>query len=169
MLNRFFVFKRSSLAVFAFVWGLCFTAQPAAFAGGQVPFKASYQLDVGIVFDLPLAIVTSTGAGLATHLGVFSARSIEEVVNLATGVGDAVHEFTAANGDKLVMDFHLQATPSPTGFTITGVWEITGGTGRFEGASGEGTYAGAADFTSPITAVATFEMVGTISSPGSLK
>jgi hypothetical protein len=106
---------------------------------------------------------------LATHLGAFTAHSVEEVVNLATGEGVAVHEFTAANGDKIVMSFHLLALPTATGFAVTGVWEITGGTGRFAGASGAGTYAGAADFTSAITAVASFNMVGKISSPGSLK
>src|SRR5687767_12626106 len=135
MLKRFFIIKKSSLAVFAFVWALCFAAQPAVMAGGLVPFKASYSLDADVIVEAPpIATVTSEGSGVATHLGAFSQRSISETVNLATGQGVAVHEFTAANGDTLVIRFNVQLIPtSPASFDVVGSWEITGGTGRFTG------------------------------------
>ena len=168
-MTKFSVSK--SFAVFAFVFGLMFAAQPAAQAGPQVPFKAKFSLDADVAVDeFGIATVTSEGSGLATHLGAFSQRSLSETVSLVTGQGVATHEFTAANGDTIVISFNLQLIPtSPTSFDIVGVWEITGGTGRFTGASGTGTYAGAAAFTGATTAVAAFEMKGKISSVGSLK
>ena len=170
MMKRVFIFKRS-LAFFAFVWGLCFAAQPAVMAGGLVPFKASYSLDADVVVEAPpIATVISEGSGLATHLGAFRQRSISETIDLSTGVGEAVHEFTAANGDTIVISFNLQLIPtSPISFDVVGVWTITGGTGRFVGASGSGEFWGTGEFTSATTAVAAFEMKGNISSVGSLK
>ena len=171
MLTQFSVLKRSSLAVFAFVWALVFVGQPAVVAGPQVPFKAKFSLDADVVFGVPpMATVSSVGSGLGTHLGAFGQRSLSETINLATGQGVAVHEFTAANGDTIVIRFNVQLIPtSPTSFDIVGTWEITSGTGRFTGASGTGIYTGAAAFTGATTAVAAFEMSGKISSVGSLK
>ena len=93
-----------------------------------------------------------------------------EVVNLATGEGTASYRFTAANGDDVLLTFVLLAIPtSPTAFSIEGVWQVTGGTGRFEGASGSGTYVGQAEFVGPADAVGTFALEGTISSPNRLE
>jgi hypothetical protein len=168
MSSKFSVLNRG-LAVCLFVWGVVFAAQPSALAGGQVPFKATFSLEADVAVDPPIATVTSAGAGVATHLGAFGQRSIWESANLATGVGAALHEFTAANGDTLQIRFDFQLAPTATGFLVSGVWKVVSGTGRFVGASGSGTYAGVADFTSPTTVAAEFEMVGKISSVGSLK
>jgi hypothetical protein len=147
-------------------WSLSIAAPLAV----SVPFRASYEVDIQAEINLPIATVTSTGAALATHLGRVAARSVEETVNLATGEGVATHEFTAANGDVILVDFIFTAIPtSSTHFTVTGFWEISDGTGRFQGASGSGSYQGQVGFTSPTTANASFTMEGTISSPGSLK
>jgi hypothetical protein len=61
-------------------------------------------------------------------------------------------QLAAANGDLLfytgedVLDvFNLITGSGPTG-TITGVWTVTGGTGRFEGATGSFAIAGPVDF-----------------------
>jgi hypothetical protein len=40
---------------------------------------------------------------------------------------------------------------SPTAFTVIEIHEVTGGTGRFAGASGEFTVTRAVDFTNPFT------------------
>jgi hypothetical protein len=169
MLGKNSPWRKCGLAILAFICSLGVINQ-SAFAGGQVPFRAIYSLQLEASFALPIATVTSQGAGLATHLGVISTRSVSETVNLATGEGIAVHEFTAANGDVLRVSFHFLAIPtSPTHFDVNGVWEITSGTGRFEGATGAGSYKGDVDFTSATTADGTFELRGTISSPGSSK
>ena len=98
-----------------------------------------------------------------------SANSISETVNLATGVGVAIHQFTAANGDTIRIGFQFLALPTAGGFDVSGEWEILEGTGRFDGATGSGTYSGLVLFTSPVTADGNFELLGTISSAGSLK
>jgi hypothetical protein len=168
MLSKFSVLNRG-LAVFLLVWGLVFAGQPAAVAGGQVPFKAKYVLEADVVFNLPMATVISEGAGVASHLGAFQQHSISETANLATGQGVAKQVFTAANGDELTLDFEFQLAPTATGFLVSGVWKIASGTGRFTGASGGGTYGGEAVFTSGTTLTVAFEMVGKISSVGSVK
>jgi hypothetical protein len=107
---------------------------------------------------------------LVTHLGNVTTRAISETVDLSTGEAVAVHEFTAANGDTIQISFHfLLISTGPTSFDIDGVWEIIGGTGRFTGASGEGSYGGSAQFTGSTTALGSFELAGTISSVGSTK
>jgi hypothetical protein len=139
-------------------------AAPPAVA---VPFRASYEVDLQAEINLPIATVTSTGSALATHLGRVAARSVEETVNLATGEGVATHEFIAANGDTLVVDFVFTAIPtSETNFDVNGTWQIAGGTGRFENTAGSGSYSGLVQFTGPTTATGHFEMEGTSSLPG---
>jgi hypothetical protein len=147
------------------------SAPDAARAGNQVPYRATWDTDISITpLDAPLVAVSGLGKGLATHLGAMTAQSIHEVVNLATGEGSAQYRFIAANGDEIFVSFALLAVPiSPIAFHIQGTWEITGGTGRFVGASGSGTYTGQVEFTGPATAVGHFVANGSISSPGSLK
>jgi hypothetical protein len=53
--------------------------------------------------------------------------------------------------------------------TFEGTYEVTGGTGRFAGATGSGMLIGSAVFTGPNNGVGSFTVTGTISSPGSLK
>jgi len=144
--------------------------QPAAQARDQVPFRASYDLELQMIVDLPFAHITSTGAALATHLGLVTAHSVEETINLLTGEGVATHQFTGANGDAILVEFVFTAIPtSATAFAVNGAWQISEGTGGFDGASGSGTYEGRVEFTGPTSAVGHFVMTGTISSPGGLK
>lgn len=159
------------LVLFAFVAAFVLGGERAALAGPKVPFHALYSLNLEADFSgFPLVGVTSQGTIIATHLGIGSTRSISETVNLATGEGVAVHQFTAANGDTLTLSFHLIATPtSPTQFKVDGIWEVSSGTGRFAGASGNGTYHGVVDFTGATTAAGEFELDGRISSVGSSK
>jgi hypothetical protein len=124
------------LAVVA-VMGL---AGPAA-AGEQVPFKGSLE---GVVTITPLAppfvsvLVEATGE--ATHLGKFTLE-IPHVVNRANSTAIGSYQFTAANGDTVFADFTGQATPTTTPgvLHIEETATITGGTGRFRGATGSFT------------------------------
>jgi hypothetical protein len=110
---------------------------PAA-AGEQVPFKGSLEGDVTIdPLTPPFLQVDVDADGNATELGQF-ALDIPHVVNRAKGTAVGSYEFTAANGDALFADFTGQSTPTETPgvLYIVEVATITGGTGRFAGASG---------------------------------
>lgn len=146
-------------------------ASQSTHAGKQVPLSLSYNNTITADFsNLPVVAVTSSGTILGTHFGNGTGRAISETVNLATGEGVAVHEFTAANGGTVRLSLHLLAIPtSPTTFSVVGEWQIVGGTGRFEGATGEGLYSGVVTFVTETTASGEFKLSGTISSVGSSK
>ena len=85
----------------------------------------------------PLITLHVEAEGNATHLGLFTLDSVH-VVNFAdfTGAGTAV--LIAANGDRLTTDLTGVATPqeAPGVFLVIETLLVTGGTGRFAGATG---------------------------------
>lgn len=153
----------SALAVLV-VLGL---AGPVA-AGDQVPFKGRL---VGVVTrgvaNPPFVPVLIEGVGNAAHLGRFT-FSAPHTVNIATRTAVGTYEFTAANGDMLFADFVGQSYPTDTPGVVYIVEEatITGGTGRFAGATGNFTVERLYD-TVAGTTIGSFE--GTISSGGARK
>jgi len=166
LINRFNLWASLALLLIAS------TLTPAAVqAGQQVPFRAAWEADLTITpLVPPFVAVAGLGTGRAQHLGRFTAASVAETVNLDTGEGDAAYRFTAANGDEVRVHFAFTALPaSPGVYAIQGVWQVVGGTGRFDGASGSGTYVGQVVFSGPLNALGQFELTGTISAPGSLK
>jgi hypothetical protein len=82
-------------------------------------------------------LVTATGAGQATHLGRFTRLGM--VVIHADGNVEGTVVFTAANGDQLFMD--VIGLPTTTA-SIGGTYTFTGGTGRFDNASGGADFVG---------------------------
>jgi len=141
--------------------------QPVS-AGGFVPFHASFTTEFSSSAAFPLVHVTVQGEGQALHMGRTEASTTNQVVNLITGVGTATYTLTAANGNVVRVEMTLHTEfPSPTSVTFSGPYEVTGGTGRFSGASGSGTVDGIANFTSASDGVGEFTMDGTISSVGS--
>ena len=105
-------------------------------------------------------------AGTATHLGHFELVEVV-VVDFGTvpptGAGTAT--FVAANGDMLFADIIGHSEPADPGFVwIIESGVITGGTGRFAGASG--SYI-SRRLTSLVTNETVGSFEGTISSPGS--
>jgi len=161
MLRRSFA-ASFALAVLA-VLGL---AGPVA-AGEQVPFKGILEGTYTRTGSFPFFHVELSGAGLATQLGVFTLDMPHDLNPLAppplpTASGD--FEFTAANGDTVYGTFTGRGGPSDIpGFTlrVEETMTITGGTGRFAGASGiviAERYLDGSNF------IGYFE--GTISSPG---
>jgi len=161
------VLKQFCAGLVGLVLALTSLAPSAVQAESAVPFRANWESQITIApLAPPLFAVSGLGAGKALHLGAMTAQSITEVVNLATGEGAASYRFTAANGDDVFITFVFLGIPtSPTAFSIAGVWQVTGGTGRFEGASGSGTYTGQVEFVSFADAVGTFALEGTISPP----
>jgi hypothetical protein len=108
----------------------------AAQATHQVPFKGSFAGTQSVTpLTPPLALVNGSGTGTATHLGQFTA-AFPHTVNFATRVGVGTYTFTAANGDTLTADFTGQAQGTPPNISIVEHGTVTGGTGRFAGATG---------------------------------
>ena len=134
-MNRYSTVAGLALAV---VVGLGL-AGPAA-AGEQVPFNGSLDGDVTHTpLDPPFDSVYVDATGNATHLGRFT-LDIPHVVNRANRTAIGSYEFTAANGDMVYADFTGLATPIGGGVLyIVEVATITGGTGRFAGATGSFT------------------------------
>ena len=115
-------------------------AGPVA-AGEQVPFKGRLEGDVTVTpLAPPFLKVGVEAAGKATHLGKFT-LDIPHVVNAANGTAVGSYEFTAANGDKVYAKFTGIAAPTATPgvLSIEETATITGGTGRFAGATGSFT------------------------------
>ena len=112
-------------------------AGPVA-AGDQVPFKGSLD-GVATVTPRtpPFVFVNIEGEGHATQLGHFEV-SIPHVTNRSNGTAVGSYVFTAANGDTLTADFTSQVTPTdvPGVVSVAVTATITGGTGRFDGATG---------------------------------
>jgi hypothetical protein len=81
--------------------------------------------------------------------------------------------WAAANGDEVFSTFAGQFVPTDTPGLLENVetFEIVGGTGRFEGATGAGIGGGKVkvDAAGTLTPLWPAPFVGTISSPGSLK
>ena len=98
----------------------------------NLPFRGD--LTTNTLAPPPNAVVTAEGT--ATHLGRFTAR-LTASVNLATGQSTGNLEFTAANGDRLVATMVGQGEFIPPNTArLTEVATITGGTGRYAGATG---------------------------------
>jgi len=134
-------------------------------AGEQVPFKGSFEGDVTVSpLALPFLQVDVEAMGKATHLGQFT-LDIPHVVNRANGTAVGPYEFTAANGDKVYAEFTGLAMPTATPgvLYIDETATVTGGTGRFAGATGSFTVERLFD-TVAGTTEGSFE--GTISAPG---
>ena len=140
---------------------LAFSAH-STWANDQVPFQGSAEGAIVSVSPDPAgARLTVLAEGNATQLGRFS-REETILFNPATGALTGLIVFTAANGDQLfgtVQGGFVSATEA------TGTYTFTGGTGRFQNASGE------ADFSLSTSDGIHFsvEFNGTLSSVGSNK
>ena len=159
-MNRFNCGAGLALAVVA-VLGL---AGPVA-AGEQVPFKGRLEGDVTRTPVPPVVLVDIEATGAATQLGEFT-LDIPHVVDPVNRTAVGTYEFVAANGDTLYAEFTGQATltATPGVVAIEETATITGGTGRFAGATGSFTAYRLFD-TAAGTTTGYFE--GTISTPGS--
>ncbi|HEU0293325.1 MAG TPA: hypothetical protein VFR47_11355 [Anaerolineales bacterium] len=117
------------------------TTLAAASARKPLPLKGSIEAVETYQVNGPTMLVTATGTGEATHLGRYTV-SYEVEVDLPTGTGTGLSaQYVAANGDTLFAEGSGQATPTddPTVFVVVETFTITGGTGRFDGATGNFT------------------------------
>jgi hypothetical protein len=138
-------------------------------AGEQVPFKGSMQgMRVSITsLAPPFALSKVAITGNATHLGKYK-LVITGIVNLTKATATGSFVFVAANGDTLTAQFTgismPTATPGVNLIVETAI--ITGGTGRFAGASGSFT---STRLFNTVNLLTTGSFTGTISSPGASK
>jgi hypothetical protein len=150
-----------------------------ASAGSQVPFRASISerfqglsacpppyASIGVFCALT---IPGTSQGMATHMGRVTQQHLTVITEFAsTECGSTEFKLvtiTAANGDQVFA--YLPGTFCSDG-TGAGTYQITGGTGRFSGATGTGTYQEKATFGADNTGADTIDYSGTIASPGSI-
>ena len=141
--------------------------QPA-FAANQVAFKASYSGVITPPHGPPP--VDLSGSGTATYLGT-STNSGHVAV---TGPSSCQDGFAVRNdeiltstddGDRITLTITDESCPipnSPGVYHGVGTYVVTGGTGRFANATGQGTFDGHGDFNLGKFA---FTLNGTISRP----
>lgn len=153
----------TALAVFCSTTPIC--------AKDQVPFKGQFTPAIlssspadqtHMRFELELE-------AKATHLGGLSGSAFFVLdVTTFTYVGESI--WTAPNGDLVFFTFAGSFVPSSTPGILENeqVFEVVGGTGRFENATGSGVAAGQVD-EATLAPLAPAPFVGSISSPGSLK
>ena len=102
----------------------------------ETPFKGTLNAVETSHLVFPIASVDREGTGTATYLGKYT-EHVTLQVNVLTGSATGAATFTAANGDTLTASITGQSTPtSPGVLSIVEVYTITGGTGRFAGATG---------------------------------
>src|SRR4029453_3357276 len=103
----------------------------------ETPFKGTVKAVETSQVVFPTASITRDGGGTATYLGKYT-EHITLQLNIPTRHAMGAATFTAANGDTLPATVDGQATPANPGvvFSIIEVYTITGGTGRFAGATG---------------------------------
>jgi hypothetical protein len=102
-------------------------------AAKEVPMKGSGSGMITAAVPGPNGVeISAVGDGEATHLGKFT-REESILLNPATGEATGSIVFTAADGSLLYCDFAGAFTGANT---IAGTYTFTGGTGRFEDASG---------------------------------
>lgn len=147
---------------------LAFAPQPAR-AGVERPFHADFTTKFESVVEFPILHVTVNSRGSATYLGKTTAFTDDQLINLIDGSGTATYTLTAANGEMLVLSlvFPIGGTINIEGGVLfSGTYTVTGGSGRFNGATGSGVFAGSGLFLTETGGIGAFQVVGTIVSPG---
>ena len=107
-------------------------------AGDQVPFKGSLAGTATITpLGGPIVAVEIDATGTATYLGKFTLAA-PHTVDQSTLTAVGTYLLTAANGDTITADLAGTArmVEPPNVIAITETATVTGGTGRFAGATG---------------------------------
>ena len=146
-----------------------------ALAGAEVPFAGS---DVG-GFTFPGAcgpdsvVVDIAGTGNGTHVGRYTYVALE-CFDTVTLLYSGAFTLEAANGDTIAGTYEGEVIDiDVVDGRVVGTYEqdaaVTGGTGRFAGASGLLRVQGKADLTDPANFTYTQHLSGAISSPGAAR
>jgi hypothetical protein len=134
--------------------------------GDQVPFRGNLAGTATITpLGGPIVAVEIDATGTATYLGKFRLEA-PHVVDQSTLTAVGTYTLTAANGDTLTADLAGTArlVEPPNVIAITETATVTGGTGRFAGATGS---IQVERVFNRATGVTTGSFEGWISTPGS--
>ena len=147
------------------------TVPQAASAETQAPFKARYT-GTFTPTDTGFSVV---GAGHATLLGRTTNEGtviMQPQANPACATTGFVvtndEVLTAADGSRItlsILDMPCPVTGEPGIYDGVSTYHITGGTGRFVNASGEGRFDGRGDFTDPNHLTFVYTFLGSITAP----
>jgi hypothetical protein len=138
-------------------------ANSAHAAGSQVAFAGAYAGTLAFTSSTTAAL---SGTGTATYLGLSTNQGTVTLTGPASSCSGGLaavnnETLSATNGDALMLTIHDVSCPiSPGVYHGTGTWVVTGGTGRFSGATGQGQFDGHGDFNHDVFA---FLLTGTIS------
>jgi hypothetical protein len=94
----------------------------------------------------PLYSGHATADGIVSSLGkatlvVDGQTTTDSSGNIVPVAGTWIATLTAANGDQVFLRYLFPANDNAAGkYTLSGEYTVTGGTGRFSGATGKGTY-----------------------------
>ena len=137
-MKKIFVSTAIVLLLLVLVASTTFAA-PAA-AETEFLLKGSFEATETQQVVFPIAHVDATGVGNATHLGLFTYH-LQAELYLPTLTASASATLIAANGDMIFGEGSGQGTPTGTPgiVSIVETYTITGGTGRFAGATGNFT------------------------------
>jgi hypothetical protein len=125
--------KRHVFQLGLLLTALAVLALPGSVHAQERPFRA---MGSGYVSEVDEDGFTAVWSGQATHLGRYDA--IAEIAFQPDGSNLGTATLTGANGDSVTMTLHDVFDPVTE--TFVGEYVITGGTGRFAGASGSGSY-----------------------------
>ena len=171
MRTRLFLLALAPVLV-ATVAAALFLRPASASADSLVPFHATVSETFTAHPSGPAArCVMAVGTGQAEHLGAITESATIVVdtnpADLQNGCAPEVRTttLTAANGDVITM--HGTGLSCAATSDAHDNYTITGGTGRFQSASGSGSEYNVHTFTGPGVGVATVTYDGTISSVGS--
>ena len=157
-----------SLALLVAAVMLLAIAPPSARASGEKPFQADFITQFQGVVEYPFLHVTVKSRGQAAYMGRTTAFTDDQLISLIDGSGTATYTLAGKNGDTLVLSlvFPVGGTINVAGGVVfAGTYSITGGTGRFNGTTGSGNFAGSALFLTETDGIGCFAVVGTISLP----
>ena len=117
----------------------------------ETPFKGTVSAVETGQTVFPIRTITREGTGTATYLGRYT-EHVTAQINVLTMSLTGAATFTAANGDTLSTSVVGQATRiGPTTLSVVEVYTITGGTGRFAGATGTLTLERTLDLTTGVS------------------
>ena len=113
------------------------TVKPAETIMMRVPFKGTLQSTEIYGNSLTTMSVSANGSGNASQIGQFTIRYQSEINLLDLSIVETA-QFMGSNGDSLQARGTGQTAENrtPGMFNLVEIYKITGGTGRFAGASG---------------------------------
>jgi len=151
--------------------GLCLVLVPAVAwpvrAGDRRPFKGNCVATWDNVFNgLFMPPANFIGQGNVTHLGLAHQQgtmTLEPPIDVQQVMfpGHGTVTLTAANGDELT--FHFEGVLDVNTGVGDGRFEFVGGTGRFAGATGGGTFHAVIDLSYPVAQPMTVVLDGQVS------